>query len=158
MGCRSDYMAGSECDHYEDEIKELKKRLDGVTQFLCYLCGELTEDKIIDKYLDDRLKDWWDRHQKFDTKRVKENISSELKKQGKARDADKLAWQMAKDAEIIHPVSRYHKKWFKKLALEIDSEMLKKEQKILEEQRLKAKNKASALKKLTKAEKEALGL
>ncbi len=89
MGCRNDYMWGSESSASDAELKEAKRKLDQVTRLLCGLCKHLeSEEKaeVIDKVENGELLSWWKKHKKFDAKREAEEAEEKRKKEEKKRE------------------------------------------------------------------------
>ena len=107
------------CMSYEDcglgpdprRLDEAKKEADKLTQMLCYLMGELTEDGIVGRYKNPSLEDWWRRHKEKDNERVLRKMREALSENNKLT-APALALKFIDAAEQVHEVSRYHKKWF----------------------------------------------
>jgi len=156
MPCRDD------SPHYVTvENPKVKERLDQVTQFLCYLCGELMEDGHLSYLQETRLSKWWKDHQKKDTTRVtsaiKRRFTTQVKKSGR-RNPTSVADDLISSAEKVHPVSRYHKQWFRELCRTIDKELTIKEIEAQRKAQRKKQKRASGKAKLTKSELLALGV
>jgi hypothetical protein len=134
-------------------IKSQRRRLNEVTRLLCYLCGELVEDKLFAKYTNPQLSTWRERHHEKDTQRVKAKMLEAIQRKP-SYTVFSLCDKFIEEAEAVHPVSRYHKKWFMIMARSAMEEA----QKIWKEKETKVQLKKKALEKLTKEEKKALGL
>ena len=117
------------CQSYGDSVvyvpnpvdKDLKAEADRVTQLLCCLCGELTEQGLFKKVKTPALEKWWEEHKEMDNHRVSRQMKARFRKDS-SLSPRKLADQMIQEAEAVHPVSSYHRKWFHGLA-----ELMKKE-------------------------------
>jgi hypothetical protein len=134
-------------------IKSQRRRLNEVTRLLCYLCGELEEDKILAKYTNPQLSTWRERHHEKDTIRVKTKMLEAIQRRP-SHTIISLCDKFIEEAEAVHPVSRFHKKWFLIMARSAMEEA----QKIWKEKESKVQLKKKALEKLTKEERKALGL
>lgn len=106
------------CDGYDDntEADELKAQLDEVTQNLCFMCGDITEKKLWKKFDNQRIEQWWKKHQKDDTRRVTAAIQVYVK-QHPLTEALTIAKRFVADAEREHPVSNFHQLWFFHIAV-----------------------------------------
>lgn len=109
MPCRCDYMEGSGAEEQSIEI-------DALTQNLCFLCGTITEKKLWKKFNNQRIKQWWKKHQEDDTRRVTAAIGVYVK-QHPLTQAITIAKRFIADAERVHPVSNFHQKWFYDIAV-----------------------------------------
>jgi len=112
------------------EITELQSRLDEVTQNLCYLCGKAETTALHILKGNNRLADWWKEHKASDTKRVTEAMKTfieEIFAGDVCLNANVIAEQFIADAEAVHPVSDFHKKWFHRLASQEVNSFLKRE-------------------------------
>ncbi len=97
----------------ESAYIKLKARLDEVTQNLCFICGNLVKNNQLD-LANPRILKWWEEHQEHDRKRVNERIDEYLKKKTIYRESPiKLVNLLISIAEEVHPVSSYHREWFK---------------------------------------------
>ncbi len=143
MPCQSDYMMGSNDD---DDIKIINE----LGQYLCFLCGELKHDKLLEKYANKAIIEWWKQHQREDTLRVSKKIRQKYGDKTAKQTADKLI----QDARKVHSISRFHIKWFHDLTAKIYDKMSA-EKKKKEQQIILAKK---AKKKLTLEERKALGI
>lgn len=144
MPCQCDYMMKGSNDGEDAKV------IDELGQHLCFLCGELKEDNLLNQYASKAILKWWKEHQQEDAKRVSRKIREAYKK----RTAEQVANSLIKEAKKVHAVSRFHVKWFHSLAKKIYADMLAKEK--LKTQKIAlAKN---AKKKLTLAERKALGI
>ena len=155
MPCRS--------DDYEPESEDSKMRreIDRLTQDLCYLCGEMTEAGVLKTYASQRILAWWEKHKKADLKRVKEGLKgflfstftmgqfSSMKSQNKEQFSKTVFEHLLNSGLAEHPISTYHKKWFKALADECAETHVATYSEDV---------KQKALNKLTSGEKKALGL
>jgi hypothetical protein len=153
------------CDDYPTDptvpevyYEKVRRELDRVTQFLCFMCGETEyahyfgskSDQAID--LPDRLQEWREKHQESDRIRVARQMKKDLGGKRKYKDSATMAEAYIKKAEKVHPVSRFHKAWFQKLAhaaFAIDDA-------IREKKKSKAELRRAALNKLTPEERELL--
>jgi hypothetical protein len=124
----------------------LQVRCDELTRMLCWLCGTLSGSNATADIIgtNENLATWWKDHQSSDTSRVIREMNGEV---GRFKNAQALAQHFVKMAEKVHPVSNFHKKWFKELA-----------NKVYEEHNERRQLVEVALKKLTAKEKDALGL
>lgn len=104
-----------------DKEKTAYTEADKVTQKLCYLMGELTEDGIIGRYMTPLLENWWTKHKAHDEERVLRKMQETLSDNDKLT-APALALRFIDEAERVHSVSRYHKKWFLACAEQVKSE------------------------------------
>lgn len=114
------------CD-YGDE--SLQKKCNTLGQMLCWLCGTLEENNQISMISNNpTLVEWWREHQEMDEKRVLSQMEEVKKRNARKRvnkivlDANKIAEEFIENAEKVHAVSEYHKKWFMKLAKEVFEE------------------------------------
>jgi len=112
MPCRcDDYQGSYGAYNGAKEQKRSKKRLDRVTQLLCYLVGELKEDDIFARYAVPELERWASKHHRLDAKRLSGKMDEYLSSHP-ACNAQELASRFLELALAVHPVSRWHRKWF----------------------------------------------
>jgi tetrahydromethanopterin S-methyltransferase subunit G len=152
MPCQDSMMTIHE-DHSgcQKRANELKKRLDRVTQLLCYLCGELEGKGALVDY-DPRVGKWFEEHHRNDVERVSKKMDEVLKRHDFS--VEDLVDKFISDAEKVHPVSWWHHSWFKKMAQVAVSKRESEKQARLSKKSLVK----SALSKLSPEEKSALGL
>lgn len=138
----------------EEKNKVLKKRLDEVTQNLCYVCGELTRADELETYASARTCKWWYEHKDADEERVSKKMYKFLKDNVNVYNPKEITKKFIDEAEKVHPVSTFHKEWFEKLATGIRSAVNIE----YESERELQKIRYEALKKLTTEEKVILGI
>lgn len=92
MGCRSDYMAGSNDDEYIRQI-------DTLTELLCQLCDKLEKDGLVNKYLTGSVLGWWESHKLIDQKRKLEEEKESQRKQKIINAKNKLTRE---EKELLH--------------------------------------------------------
>lgn len=174
MPCRDDVP------HYtaeEQEIFDLRDRLNRATQLLCYICGsnveffnkeDVSQSPRLSKFFreEPRIRRWWKGHYRQDTARVSEEFSrlwenwisynnvtlenldpDEVEKQKR-----KMVKRAIEDAEREHPLSEFHKKWFAR----VSTEALKKSIKDFILAADKARRRQALLNSLTKEERDLL--
>ncbi len=117
MPCK-DERSTYDNDGNRRDVKQLQERLDEVTQNLCYLCGTAETNALHILKGNKRLAKWWEDHQKADTKRVSEAMLGHIKA-FKPMDSSEVARNFILLAKQEHPVSKFHEKWFHKLASEV---------------------------------------
>jgi hypothetical protein len=137
------------CEEFE---KKLIAEHDELTRLLCYLCGKLTGEGQFDG-MPDQLVRWWEKHQKLDFRRVTKQMAAWL-----AVNGDTMPVTLANDfitkARRKHPLSDFHAKWLFKMAIVAVNQYRIKGCKRVKKVSLREK----ALRKLTVAERKALGL
>jgi hypothetical protein len=141
---------------YANEVKEVTKRLTKVTRFLCWLCGELEADKLLNKYIKGykELREWKDEHDAADMNRVRREMAEVVWNGGHDLDKpDELAIRFLQRAVKVHPVSRFHRCWFVRMA----RELCKLRQAELRSYTSRMALQARVLARLTPEEREALG-
>ena len=102
-----------------------KREKEELIQNLCYLCANLLEDELLDKYASGRILEWHKAHMKSDERKVSlqiryfytKNISFIVHPQ-------KVANHFIKLDEEKHPVSNWHKKWFYDLAVQVANNII----------------------------------
>lgn len=155
MPCEDPYRSNTV---YVDNPK-VKKRLDFVTQNLCYLCANLMDAGLLEKYANKRILAWHKEHTRSDEKRVSGKMRAVyLGHPEYIETPEKVADNFIRTAEKVHPVSDYHKNWFNELAIReanYAKGVIAKRNKS-ENIRKKAINKLRS--KLTKEERRSLGL
>jgi hypothetical protein len=105
-------------DSTEDQ---LRVEIDKLTQKLCFLCGAITENKLWDRLYNDKISQWWIEHQIADTTRITAAIKAYVVKHPRTM-ATNIANRFIRDAEAVHPVSDFHRRWFYDIAKkEVDS-------------------------------------
>lgn len=85
-----------------------KAKIDRLTQFLCYMCGDAEE-------MPEPIKRWWKNHSADDEKRVRQKMKARARH---FRTSLSMSHHFIKEAEAMHPVSPYHIDWFVRLAKE----------------------------------------
>jgi len=148
MPCRSDgYPSENQHNHLV-----CKERIDQLTQLLCYACGELRDlDMLNMSEVDGRLIEWAEQHHDNDSRRVHQEMTHDIHKYS---SAGRMAAAYIKKADKVHPVSDWHRQWFKDLASQVWEENI---EVIDEEQRIE-QLREMALAILSDEEKESLGL
>jgi hypothetical protein len=164
MPCRCDDFQGSYGGSYGggEDFKKARKRLDRVTQLLCYLCGELREDGIFEKYAAncEPLERWAKKHHAADEDRVYKKMLNSLRSEAVAKNGysgmppQALAAKFIQQAESVHPVSRWHRSWFLKMAKKACAER----DRIVAKRKSKKDLAEKALAKLSIEERKALGI
>lgn len=138
-------------DNFAEE--RLKERIDELTQNLCFLCINLKEAGLLETYGNPRIIEWHNKHMELDEERVRYQIEEYYKQHKSLVNSPKrVADIFINRAEKVHPVSEWHKSWFFSLSLEISEKMK------IEFEKDKPNEIKVALNKLTKREKEILGL
>jgi hypothetical protein len=152
MPCQDPWPEGTRAAEEEG----CRARLDKVTQFLCWLCGELEEDKLLDKYTrnHEELRKWKDEHDNADMNRV----YLEMYRFVCSGRCDPDEWELLGGHFInlalkVHPVSRSHRKWFLRMAHQVCLARRNELRAHTKKMSLKAK----VLKRLSPEEREALG-
>lgn len=93
------------------------KKINELTQNLCYLCGTLIEKGLLGDVLNPRIKEWWETHITRDEERVRRQLKDHYgKSPDDAEHPGKVADGFAQRAMNVHPVSNWHKAWFVGLA------------------------------------------
>ena len=148
MPCRSDYD--------DDEVGvESAGIIDDLTQKLCYVCANLYADGLREKYASNETIEWHQEHMRSDTERVGTKMREAFRRRpGMIQDADAVADEFLRDALAVHPVSDYHREWFKQMAREA-ADTIQQEIELSAEDR---PTKQQALAKLTDRELDILGL
>lgn len=100
------------------ERKRLHMFLDRYAQMLCYMVGEARENGTFDE-LPDNIKKWSETHAGIDYRRMVDTVDDDWENNPDSTPEDLTAAHIRKTEEI-HPVSRYHKKWFLKMYTERD--------------------------------------
>ena len=140
--------------HADTEKELLKKRVDELTQNLCYLCGELiAAGAPLEECASERIRTWWTAHCEADRARVYPQMLGRFQKDPDLEPAV-LSGEFILAAERVHPVSRYHRRWFKDLAAEAQRFVLT----VREEDRRRNEAREQVLGKLTDEELAALGI
>lgn len=149
------------CDDYRDSSADrmkiicLEGRIDELAQNLCYLCASLMDAGELEKYANGRILGWHKVHMEHDNERVRIKMRDECNEdKDMLENPEKMAEKFISLAESEHPVSNWHKKWFHQMAEEVARGV--KEEKANEIEREKKRKKI--ILKLTKEEKEILGL
>lgn len=107
MPCRDDA-------HYEYAV--LKKRLDEVTQNLCFVCGCIENIEEAKSLLTHgRILKWWQEHQENDTIRIAAAMKNYVK-DNPSKSGYEVADKFIIDAKKVHPVSEFHINWFYSIA------------------------------------------
>jgi len=125
------------------------ERLDEVARMLCYLCGELEADALLEKLQTPQIRQWWKKHKASDKRRVQENMDDACRGFGDGGifTNEWLVQMILDDAENMHPVSRFHK-----------AEFLKWADVITKRHNTKNATRHNAMMKLTVEEQEELGI
>jgi hypothetical protein len=135
-----------------------KVKIDELTQFLCYITGELLGigAPIVDiTRLDPRFAKWWSTHEAADRKRVKAEVIAFLKSSKMKVSDEDIITQLITKAEKVHPVSDWHKEtWFPSVVSEARSELTA----AIKTYKTVVSKRARALAKLTPEERQLLGL
>jgi hypothetical protein len=159
MPCQSEPESAAEITApLKRRLKALQERLDEITRHLCFICGTLEKAGVLSKYASDLMLRWWDHHQAWDNQRVRPKMKSYIEARLESfpgMTPGSVAEYFIAEAEKIHPVSDFHRGWF----LEMASEILEAVRVERETEKYKKKSlKESALAKLTRKEREILGL
>ena len=134
-------------------LTRTQKRLNEVTQSLCYLCASLMNDGILKKYANPVILEWHKEHLAADIGRVKGQLRTKFKKNESTLTSPvAVALSMINTAKAVHPVSSYHVDWFKQMAKEVAKEIIAENKKVED---AKAKKK-KALSKLSPADRKLL--
>lgn len=142
-------------DGYRLECEQLKRRVDELAQNLCYLCANLMEAGILEKYTNPRILTWHKIHIEDDDERVRRKMMSECNKdKDMLNDSEKMAEKFISLAEAEHPVSNWHKNWFYVLAREVAQQVKEEKASKIERERKRRK----VISRLTGEEKELLNL
>ena len=88
-------------------IKELQNDLNTATRYLCYIVGALKSGPVTE--LPTEIIKWGYEHHSTDEVRVKQKIH---KMRLLGVDSESIIVQLVKEAEIVHPLSEWHKEWF----------------------------------------------
>ena len=140
---------------YERIVVESREIIDDLTQKLCYLCASLYMHGLLDKYGNEEIVAWHQDHMHKDEVRVgREMTDLFVNDPSLMGDTDRVAEKFVAKAEAAHPVSEFHKEWFKRMAREAAMNV----RHAMEMQATEVGVKASAMAKLTPAERKALGL
>ncbi len=118
-----------------------KAEIDELTQDLCYLCANLMNAGIIEKYASNRILKWHKTHMNWDNERVTNKIKDVCKEDATyLNHPEQLAQKFINEAEAVHPVSDWHKRWFLQLTTEVTQKIkLKQENEEELEESIKAK-------------------
>jgi hypothetical protein len=107
MPCQDTYEGDEDCDY--------QYRVNTLTQDLCFLCGQLIDAGLFEKYASKRIIDWQKKHHESDRDRVLRKMNDRLHKFPNL-SARSLADVFIVDAMQVHPVSTFHEKWFFEMA------------------------------------------
>ena len=129
---RDDYDKTSK----DNTIRDLKARVDELTQMLCFSVGEfknMTDDdgypminRIFEK--NKKLKEWSKQHDESDVKRVLNAMRKRMNSFPKSTPKSLVDYFIG-EAEKVHAVSDYHKEeWFPELALKVYDEFKRKQE------------------------------
>jgi len=152
MPCQDSWPEGTRAA----EERDWRTRLDKVTRFLCWLCGELEEDQLLDKYIKGykELREWKDEHDNDDMERVFGEMRKVVWNGGcDLSNPEALAIRFLEKAVKVHPVSRFHRKWFLRLAHQVC--LARRNELRAHDKRMSLKEKV--LKRLSPEERDALG-
>ncbi len=140
---------------YREVVVESGEVIDDLTQKLCYVCAALYADGLLEKYANQAIIAWHQKHMHTDEVRVATKMQALFRKQpNRMADTDAVAEQFLQAALKVHPVSEYHRNWFKQMAKEAADAIQAANQQAAEAQQAKAR----ALGKLSDEDKRALGL
>ena len=154
MPCR-DWESETESERYANQqVSEIRERLDHCTQDLCFLCAQLIDDGVFTKYASPRIIAWQKRHHENDTYNIEREMQQHINNYAATVTEDNIAKHFIDRAEAVHPVSSFHKRWFHEKAKEAYAKMSAKARKRVKRDELKQQ----AIKKLSPAERAALGL
>ena len=140
---------------YDVIIRESGTVIDDLAQKLCYLCASLYADGLLEKYASDEIISWHKDHMHKDEVRIGTEMQNLFRNHpDRMDDTDGVANEFLQAALKVHPVSKYHRRWFKKMAREV-ADAIRKAKKDREREHQVRKQ---ALDKLSDDEKKALGL
>lgn len=108
MGCRNDYMAGSESGELgelEEKIRDLKQELDKVTNLLCRTC-KVIKRLGLEHRLPGQVKKWWEDHQRADRIRVGAALIRRSKRQADKKAKDKQKQLAGQALAKLSPAER----------------------------------------------------
>jgi seryl-tRNA synthetase len=149
MPCRDDWPSDPVVS--QRSYDEQKKRLDEVTQLLCFCCGTLHHTNVMSDVAS--LRKWWEKHRQQDERRVRKEMQQFVSNHPNMPHTQ-VANHFIDKAIVVHPVSKFHINWFCSLAQEICSEH---KRSVAQENRV-AEARQRALSKLTKEDRLALGI
>jgi hypothetical protein len=90
-------------------------KVNTLTQDLCFLCGQLIDAGLFEKYASKRIVEWQKKHHESDKERVLRSMNDRLHKFPFLSD-ESLADSFIYEATKKHPVSTFHVKWFLAMA------------------------------------------
>jgi hypothetical protein len=93
-------------------LANTQNRLDKATQYLCYVMGSLKEGgTLTESELPHELRVWARDHHLEDTSR----LALKIRDLAKGVTSQELYEKLIREAEAVHPLSEWHKEWFKKM-------------------------------------------
>lgn len=127
MPCSDGGYRGHTHTVYQDTLEtkrlvvELNNRRDELARYLCYTIGMIKDLDHFDK-LPPEIIDFARKHHEADEQRVRHKMTEiariAIEHYG-SPDPDRMAKKFIDQAEAVHPVSDWHKKWFHETAEEI---------------------------------------
>jgi len=140
---------------YYDNSAEYIRKIDKLTQKLCYLCASLYSVDLLEKYANPEIMVWHRKHMHKDEVRVQGKMEAIFIKNPKQiKKYKEVAEMFYQKALKVHPVSEFHRKWFYSSAKDIAEKV----QNVVHTKNQLKKDKMKALSKLTPEEKELLEL
>jgi hypothetical protein len=140
---------------YREVVVESGEKIDALTQMLCYLCASLYIDGKLEQYGNKQIVAWHQRHMHEDEVRVGLEMQKIFREHPERMNhTDEVAEEFLQKALAVHPVSDFHRAWFKRMATEAAEAF----RETCRQDYAEEKVKSDALAKLTPEERRALGL